>query len=145
MRICFSLGSSAVLSSSPPCFVKHPAFLARKYVATHDLNDAGACWVHARKSALVLERMEERVAVQITVDPTPNAATFPEPRIKCSVKVVPSFPALRTIHATRTTASGTSHQTFHAKRATASGTVFRVYRLQESMVQVPPSTTLANL
>ncbi|KAF5838371.1 hypothetical protein DUNSADRAFT_2981 [Dunaliella salina] len=60
-----------------------------------------------RKSALVLERMEERVAVQITVDPTPNAATFPEPRIKCSVKVVPSFPALRTIHASRTTASGT--------------------------------------
>lgn len=62
----------------------------------------------ARKSALVLERMEERVVLSISVDPTPHAATFPDPRLLCALRVAPSCPALRTIHLVRTSASGTA-------------------------------------
>jgi Leucine-rich repeat (LRR) protein len=102
-------------SPAASSMVRLPKALATLEIAwTSDESEAAVVERLAqRKSALVLDRMEERIVLDLQVHEqrasSRDAAALAQGRlVSCQLKVAPCAPVLRSIHASRTTAtSGT--------------------------------------
>jgi hypothetical protein len=54
-----------------------------------------------RQSALLLEHTQERVSLQLSWEPMPHAADFPNQRLRVQLRTSSAPPVLRSLHLTR--------------------------------------------